>query len=167
MTNDNTEHRHENASPSEAERSFAEPAMPEERLVALANAARRRAYVPYSNFAVGAVVVMEDGRAYIGANIENAAYPASICAERVALTKAVTESTSPPAAICVVADTEAPVTPCGVCRQVIAELCPPSMPVYLGTTSGAWVKTTVERLLPGAFGKGALFRRDRGDASRA
>ncbi|CAM3476150.1 cytidine deaminase [Hydrogenibacillus schlegelii] len=121
-----------------------------------ARSARDRAYVPYSGFAVGALVVTTDGRAFFGANVENAAYPASICAERVALVKAATEGETPPAALIVVADSAEPVTPCGVCRQVMAELCPPEMPVYLGNLAGDWIRTTVTALLPGAFGKEAL-----------
>lgn len=113
--------------------------------------ARRRAYVPYSRFPVGAVLIDQDGQMYSGANIENASYPLGMCAERVALFKWATESTTPPKALYVIGDTEEPISPCGACRQVMAELCPPDMPVYLGNVRGEWIETTVSRLLPGAF----------------
>jgi len=113
--------------------------------------ARRRAYVPYSHFPVGAVVVDQNGQIYSGANVENASYPLGMCAERVALFKWATESTSPPQALYVLGDTEEPISPCGACRQVMAELCSPEMPVYLGNVRGEWIETTVSALLPGAF----------------
>ena len=114
-------------------------------------AARSRAYVPYSHFPVGAVAVDQAGHTYSGANVENASYPLGMCAERVALFKLVTESTHAPQALYVIGDTEGPISPCGACRQVMVELCPPEMPVYLGNVRGEWIETTVAALLPGAF----------------
>ncbi|HHY10282.1 MAG TPA: cytidine deaminase [Firmicutes bacterium] len=120
-------------------------------LMELAVQARRRAYTPYSNFKVGAALLARDGRVFLGCNIENAAYSPTNCAERTAIFKAVSEGVLEFAALAVVADSARPVTPCGVCRQVMVEFCQPEMPVYLGNLQGAVKKTTVAELLPGAF----------------
>jgi cytidine deaminase len=105
-------------------------------LVQAARAARERAYAPYSRFAVGAAVLTADGSLFSGCNVENAAYPATICAERVALA--------------VVADTSGPVSPCGTCRQVIHELAPRAT-VVLANMAGALHTTTPAALLPDGF----------------
>lgn len=120
-------------------------------LMELAMQARKRAYTPYSNFKVGAAVLTKDGRIFSGCNIENAAYSPANCAERTAIFKAVSEGALEFAALAVVADTVKPVTPCGVCRQVMAEFFDPATPVYLGNLRGAIRKTTLVELLPGAF----------------
>ncbi|HPT83017.1 MAG TPA: cytidine deaminase [Limnochordia bacterium] len=130
--------------------------MTERELMELAVKARERAYVPYSRFQVGAALLGADGKVYLGCNIENAAFSPTNCAERTAVFKAVSEGVTKFAALAVVAATEEPVTPCGVCRQVLAEFCDPEMPVYLGNLQGAVVKTTVGELLPGAFTSQAL-----------
>ena len=88
-------------------------------LVAQAIGARRRAYAPYSNYFVGAAVLAEDGTVILGCNVENASYPATICAERVALTAAVAQGKRPLKAIAVA--TRDGGSPCGICRQVMAE----------------------------------------------
>src|SRR3990172_1350947 len=88
-------------------------------LIDLANEARRRAYVPYSKYKVGAALRTKSGRIYTGVNVENAAYPQTMCAERVAVFKAVTEGESEFEAISVVTDNGG--SPCGGCRQVLAE----------------------------------------------
>lgn len=113
--------------------------------------ARENAYVPYSKFKVGAAVLTKDGKIYHGCNIENAAYSMTNCAERTAMFKAVSEGVREFASIAVVADTDGPVSPCGACRQVIAEFCEPNMPVYLINLKGDVLETTVAELLPGAF----------------
>jgi len=115
--------------------------------------ARGNAHVPYSGFAVGAALLDDRGRIHPGCNVENAAYGATNCAERTALFRAVADGAKPGAfrAMAVVAASSRPVPPCGICRQVMAELCPPDMPVWLGNLKGEWVKTTVRELLPGAF----------------
>jgi len=115
--------------------------------------ARTRAYIPYSGFAVGAALLDAEGRIHPGCNIENAAYGPTNCAERTALFAAIAAGCPPRSfrAIAVTADTAEPVTPCGTCRQVLAELCAPDMPVVLGTIRGGWRVTTVAELLPGAF----------------
>lgn len=121
------------------------------RLVEEAKIARERAYVPYSNFKVGAALLSKGGTVYHGCNIENAAYSMCNCAERTALFKAYSEGETEFVTLCVVADTKRPVPPCGACRQVIAELCPQDMKVILTNLHGEINETTVEKLLPGAF----------------
>lgn len=120
-------------------------------LMDLAIEAREQAYVPYSKFKVGAAVLSQDGRVFTGCNIENAAYSPTNCAERTAIFKAVSEGVRSFRALAVVADTEGPVTPCGVCRQVMTEFFAPESPVYLGNIQGELVETTLEAILPGAF----------------
>ncbi|MDM5338995.1 cytidine deaminase [Fictibacillus enclensis] len=130
--------------------------MEKDKLVREAVTARDRAYVPYSKFQVGAALLTKDGKVYHGCNIENAAYSVTNCAERTALFKAVSEGVKEFSALAVVADTKRPVPPCGACRQVISELCPSDMKVYLTNLQGDILETTVEELLPGAFSPGDL-----------
>ncbi|MBH0158494.1 cytidine deaminase [Fictibacillus sp. 5RED26] len=125
--------------------------MNKEQLMDQAKLAREKAYVPYSKFQVGAALLTVEGKVYNGANIENAAYSLTCCAERTALFKAYTEGDTKFSAIAVVADTKRPVPPCGACRQVISELCPPEMPVYLTNLKGDVQEILVKDLLPGAF----------------
>ncbi|UJF36295.1 cytidine deaminase [Paenibacillus hexagrammi] len=124
-----------------------------QQLLQSAAEARNRAYTPYSHFKVGAALLGADGQIHMGCNIENAAYGPTNCAERTALFRAVADGHSPKSfhAIAVIGDTEDPIAPCGVCRQVLVELCRPDMPVYLGNLKGEMLKTTVAELLPGAF----------------
>lgn len=119
-------------------------------LVREALAARERAYAPYSRFAVGAAVLTASGRVFPGCNIENAAYPSTCCAERTALFSAYAAGERDVLAIAVVAETPGPVSPCGTCRQVIAELAPRAA-VFLANTAGAIRPTTPAELLPGVF----------------
>ena len=119
--------------------------MKKEALLDLAKAAREQAYAPYSNFKVGAALLCEDGTVYTGCNVENAAYSPTLCAERVAFGKAISEGKRAFSAIAVVGNT-APCTPCGVCRQVMAEFCKKDFLIH---TEG---KTyTLENLLPEGF----------------
>ncbi len=127
--------------------------MNNQELIAKAREARERAYVPYSRFAVGAALLGASGALYLGCNIENAAYSLCNCAERTALFKAYSEGETQYRALAVIADTPKPVPPCGACRQVMSELCPPDMPVILANLKGESVETTVAALLPGAFSK--------------
>lgn len=115
--------------------------------------AREFAYVPYSKFAVGAALIDEDGNIYQGCNIENSAYSLANCAERTAIFKAVSIGVKNFKALAVTGDTNGPITPCGACRQVIAEFCEQDMPVYLTNLKGDLQETTVGELLPGAFSK--------------
>lgn len=117
-------------------------------LVQAALAARQRAYAPYSNYWVGAAVLTSDGTVVIGCNVENASYPATICAERVALTAAVAQGYRDFTAVAVATLNGG--TPCGICRQVMAELGP-TMTVYISDVAGNFRTTTVAELLPGAF----------------
>jgi len=117
-------------------------------LVRCAIDARQRAYAPYSHYLVGAAVLTADDKVISGCNVENAAYPATICAERVALTAAVAQGHRAFVAIAVA--TQNGGTPCGICRQVMAELGP-TMTVYITDEAGNFRTTTVDELLPGAF----------------
>gem|GEM_PF-149843 len=101
-------------------------------LLELAKAVRDKAYAKYSGFRVGAALVGASGQVYLGVNIENASYPAGICAERSALCAAVSAGETAFTAIAVVGGYEdEPCHPCGICRQVLAEFCPPDFPVIL------------------------------------
>ncbi|HNT25645.1 MAG TPA: cytidine deaminase [Anaerolineales bacterium] len=123
-------------------------------LIRLAQAARQRAYAPYSNYWVGAALLTASGKYYQGANIENAAYPTCICAERVAIFQAVFEGESDFAAIAVVTANGG--TPCGSCRQVMAEFGLQTV-VLIADAEGRLVQeTTVKELLPGSFGPSDL-----------
>jgi len=109
------------------------------------------AYVPYSSFPVGAALLTKDGQVFSGCNIENASYPLSICAERTAVFKAVSGGNKEFEKLVVTANTDEPVSPCGACRQVLAEFCEPDMPVVLTNQKDDVLKTTISKLLPGAF----------------
>ncbi len=124
-------------------------------LILSAVAARELAYAPYSGYCVGAALLAKDGRIFTGCNIENAGFTPTNCAERTAVFKAVSEGVREFSAIAVVGGMrEDPLaencTPCGVCRQVLAEFCPPELPVILGTPENIRV-TTLGDLLPFAF----------------
>lgn len=122
-----------------------------DRLIAEALEARKKAYVPYSKFGVGAALLTEQGEMIHGCNVENASYGLSNCAERSALFRAISEGKKNFVAIAVVGQTDGPISPCGACRQVMVELCPTDMPVYLTNLHGQITETTVAELLPGAF----------------
>ncbi|MBU6246986.1 MAG: cytidine deaminase [Xanthomonadaceae bacterium] len=127
--------------------------LPVDELLQDARDARLHAYAPYSRFQVGAVVLTRDGRRFPGCNVENAAYGLCNCAERTALFAAIAAGCRPGdfTALAVVADTSAPVSPCGACRQVMAELCDAAMPVLLGHLGHQVQHATVGGLLPGSF----------------
>ena len=118
-------------------------------LIDLANAARQRAYVPYSNYPVGSALRTKTGRIFTGVNVENAAYPQTMCAERVAIFKAISEGEKEFEVISVVTDNGG--SPCGGCRQVLAEFGLDTI-VLMADGNGNLVKeTTVRELLPEAF----------------
>ena len=125
-------------------------------LMASAVAAREYSYSPYSGYRVGAALLGADGKVYTGCNIENAGYTPTNCAERTAVFKAVSEGERAFTAIAVAGGSgetlDAACTPCGVCRQVLAEFCAADMPVILGTPEEMRVLTLGE-LLPFAFTK--------------
>lgn len=114
-------------------------------------AARDRAHAPYSGFHVGAAV-LADGLIFTGANIENSAFGLTNCAERTAVFKAISEGARIITAVAVVADSVDPIAPCGACRQVLAEFCPPDTPVLMANLQGETRICTISKLLPGAFG---------------
>lgn len=118
-------------------------------LINLANAARQHAYAPYSNYPVGAALRTKSGKVFTGVNIENAAYPTSICAERTAIFKAVSEGETAFDAIAVVTDNGG--SPCGSCRQVLAEFGLDTVVLIANGTGELLQETTVKDLLPGAF----------------
>jgi cytidine deaminase len=124
-----------------------------QQLLELASAARAHAHAPYSGFAVGAAVLAADGRSFTGCNVENASYGLSICAERAAIFAAVTAGMRPGelVAVAVVAGTAAPVTPCGACRQVIAEFAAQGCVVVCGNLERASTQYSAGELLPAAF----------------
>lgn len=127
--------------------------MEKKQLMELAKEAREHAYVPYSQFKVGAAVLTKDGRAFTGCNIENSSYPLTNCAERTAIFKAVSEGATEIEAIAVIGNTTGPISPCGACRQVMIEFSDANTPVYLTNLQGEVEETTVSALLPGAFTK--------------
>ncbi|ACL24374.1 cytidine deaminase [Chloroflexus aggregans] len=130
-----------------------------ERLIAAALAAQRRAYAPYSQFAVGAAVLTANGHIFSGANIENASYPLTICAERVALFCAHMAAAGPVTALAVVTPTPTVASPCGACRQVIFELAPHAQIVLLNADGSDRRFTTPAELLPYGFGPEQLHER--------
>ena len=123
-------------------------------LIAAAREAAARAYCPYSNYPVGAALLTRDGRIVTGCNVENVSFGLTLCAERTALVKAVSDGQCGFAALAVVGGDQTAAAPCGACRQVLAEFCAPEMPVfYARLTGGRCVATTVGALLPQAFTK--------------
>ncbi|WP_242319604.1 cytidine deaminase [Bacillus cereus group sp. BfR-BA-01349] len=116
-----------------------------------ANKMLSKAYIPYSKFPVGAALVTKEGKIYTGCNIENASYGLCNCAERTAIFKAVSEGERDFSYLVITGETDGPISPCGACRQVIAEFCDPKMPVLLTNVKGDEKEVTVEQLLPGAF----------------
>jgi cytidine deaminase len=121
-------------------------------LVAAARAARKHAYAPYSRFRVGAAV--RAGRAvFRGANVENASYGLTVCAERVAVGAAVASGARRLDAIAIASGTRDPTPPCGACLQVLAEFGGPELPVVLAGAGGRVVETTLGELMPRGFSK--------------
>ena len=118
-------------------------------LIELANEARRRAYAPYSNYPVGAVLRTKSGRIFTGCNVENAASPAGTCAERVAVFKAVSEGEREFDVIAVVTPNGG--SPCGGCRQVLTEFGLDTVVLIANGQGELLQETTVGALLPGAF----------------
>jgi len=135
--------------------------MDDKQLLSKAREAMDRAYVPYSQFKVGAALLTADGEVILGCNIENAAYSLCNCAERTALFKAYSENKKTFEKMAVIANAPGPVSPCGACRQVMVELCGPKMRVVLGNIKGDMVSTTVGELLPGAFSQEDLNEQKR------
>ncbi|WP_298841009.1 cytidine deaminase [uncultured Clostridium sp.] len=127
-------------------------------LISKALEARENAYVPYSNFKVGAAVLTHDGKIYSGCNIENASYGATNCAERTAIFKAVSEGYKNIKAIAIVGVPNDYTYPCGICRQVIQEFATDDTKIILGKNENEYLVKTIEEILPGAFSKKDLER---------
>ena len=130
-------------------------------LMKLALQAREQSYSPYSNYQVGAALLLENGTVVCGCNVENAAYSPGICAERTAFVKAVSQGERKFKAIAIVGGPKdgAPelAPPCGVCRQVMMEFCnPDTFEIVLGTGPEDWKAYTLAELLPQGFGPGNL-----------
>ena len=123
-----------------------------------AMAAMDRAYAPYSGFRVGAALLGSDGSITEGCNVENAAYPAGICAERGAISAAVARGVRDFTALVIATEAERPTPPCGICRQVIMEFAP-QLEVMSVTRGGAEARWTMSDLLPEAFTPTSLGRR--------
>lgn len=120
----------------------------EQELFALAKEARESAYAPYSDFKVGAALLGESGTIYLGCNVENASFGLTVCAERVALFKAVSEGERVFKAIAIYAGSKS-VPPCGACLQVMAEFG--DLDILLFDSKGSYVKWRISELLPQAF----------------
>jgi cytidine deaminase len=117
-------------------------------LIALAKQARKKAYTPYSHYKVGAALLGKSGKVYTGCNVENASYGHTVCAERTAVLKAVSEGEIEFEAIAVV--TKNGGSPCGACRQVLSEFAP-KLTVYIADKNGEYRTTTLNKLLPDSF----------------
>ncbi len=126
------------------------------RLSAAALAVRAHAHAPYSGFAVGAALADEWGRVHVGCNVENAAYPQGLCAEAVALGALVAAGGKAVTAVALVAGGGRPLTPCGGCRQKLAEFAAGPVPVHGMNLAGEGFETTLADLLPQAFGAASL-----------
>ncbi len=129
--------------------------MTDKELIALAEKAAEKAYVPYSGYTVGAALLSKSGKIFLGCNIENAAYGPTNCAERTAFFKAISEGEREFEAIAVVGGKASNFKdyfyPCGVCRQVMREFCEDSFKIILGRKNGEHLSLTLKELLPFSF----------------
>ncbi|WP_159566111.1 cytidine deaminase [Budvicia diplopodorum] len=130
--------------------------MTDNELIEQAKKARQSSYSPYSNFAVGAALLSDDGQVFLGCNVENASYGLTNCAERTAIFKAVSEGKHQFKKLVIIGDTVGPISPCGACRQVINEFCAPDMPILMVNLKGDVVQTSIGELLPYSFGPSDL-----------
>lgn len=127
-------------------------------LLDAARAVRENAYVPYSRFKVGAALRTPSGMVHVGCNVENVAYPEGTCAEAGAIAAMVASGETEITEVCVIADSPTPVTPCGGCRQKLAEFARGDVTVRMATVDGPEVTLTVAELLPGAFARDHMDR---------
>ena len=121
-----------------------------DELALAAETVMRNAYAPYSKFVVGAALRGADGSLHLGCNVENATYPAGICAERAALSRAVADGVREFTAIVICTESAVPTPPCGICRQVLHEFAP-MLQITSITTGGARQTWRLDALLPAAF----------------
>jgi len=121
-----------------------------QELIESAKKVREKAYAPFSNFLVGAAVRTKDGKIYTGCNVESASYGLTVCAERIAIWKAVSEGERDFECIAVVTDTEELTPPCGTCRQIIWEFCG-DIPVTFSNLKGKTETVMMKEILPRAF----------------
>jgi cytidine deaminase len=122
--------------------------MTPEELIDLAKQVRKKAYAPYSHYKVGAALLGKSGKIYTGCNVENASYGHTVCAERTAVLKAVSEGEREFEAVAVV--TKNGGSPCGACRQVLSEFSP-ELIIYIANKDGEYRTTTLKKLLPDSF----------------
>jgi len=125
-------------------------------LIKKAYEAKEMAYAPYSGFLVGASILCKDGSVYTGCNVENASYGATLCAERVAITKAISEGKHDFTAIAIVGSGDDYCYPCGMCRQVMAEHCTSDFKIVLPLINNETKSLTLGELLPCSFTKGNM-----------
>ena len=125
-------------------------------LLEAAKSVRERAYAPYSNFKVGAAIRSIEGNTHLGCNVENVAYPEGTCAEAGAIAAMIAAGDTGIAEVTVIADSPAPVPPCGGCRQKLKEFAQGDVVVTMAASRGATLSMTVAELLPGAFGAGHM-----------
>lgn len=129
--------------------------MTKQELCALAIKSMENAYSPYSNYRVGAALLCGNGKVYTGCNIENASYGATVCAERTAIFKAVSDGERDFSMLAVAGSTDKEISdkflPCGICRQVMAEFCKPDFTVLVVTGENLYKEFTLSELLPNAF----------------
>ncbi len=126
--------------------------MEDKKLIELAILAKDKSYSPYSNFRVGAALLTDEGKVYQGANIENAAYGATICAERTAVFAAKLDGVNNFSKIAITSDSENYIPPCGSCRQVLLELCGEELDVLITNGKGEVKEFKLKELIPFSFG---------------
>lgn len=131
---------------------------PDPALAEAARVVRVQAHAPYSGFPVGAALRTASGALFSGCNVENVAYPQGTCAEAGAIAAMVAAGEREIVEVCVIADSPAPVPPCGGCRQKLREFAGPDVPVTMRTLDGLHMTVTMEQLLPGAFTPGHMER---------
>lgn len=124
--------------------------MKTQELIRLAKEVREKAHAPYSNFKVGAALLTEDGRVFTGCNVENASYGDALCAEKVAIIKAIAEGADQFSKLVVITDAPEPASPCGSCRQILFEFSPELL-VVMANLEGVKREKTIKELLPYAF----------------
>lgn len=128
----------------------------QKKLFTAAAIVQKRAHAPYSGAFIGAAVLMSDGKVFSGCNVENASYGGTVCAERVAIWKAVSEGSKQIAEIMVISDADAPWPPCGLCRQVIAEFATEATMVYTANLTGKMKTFKFSEIFPESFTPGFL-----------